>query len=1106
MGSNTLRRAQGDWAAGRGHGVEALYRALLLLSLKDGESLVLYASDGEDVAVQTAEGGRIAHQVKSGRSSGSPATVRQVLAAAETSLRDGVIEQFVFAHECPLSDHAAKLITDGLAASEALSIGFRDELIGSEDALVKKAQDAVLKRIAVSMGAAVADATQVADLGAPIGQALTQVTDLAVKSSPASPVILIADDQALGVNAARERALRSVIGSRLCRLDSWIARSASESDGPISGWSLSLSAPWAIDRAVDHAAADAIAAWSAADHPGHLILIGGRSGTGKTWALSRLARSLVDQADVYVLDDSVLDPPDLARLAEISERPVVVVADNVTQEDIARPVRQALGVSGIVILASAGVLTRPGRASLSLPRDWEILRDDLPSTRVTTVMLANDVTMEERRALAATMRVPATKPLLNRMRGNIRTAASALTKHAPATASGAILDAARDPETTTWVSPVVRSSAWGVPVPISLLTRIGSAPELPPRADAILQRRSVTGGPDLVSLEREASVRTIALRARDRSAQDEDLERRTCFEAMILNVDEADPSERMFARRLLASIPQSDRRWVLDACLEKVLSVASSDSRTDFAYGWLSLLGPTIAKDPLMRAVSSARPPRDIVDIVILSAALGEENARREILQAVPEASWDAEPWTRLFEATRGFTVPIRRRVERMLLVAADAHALDTSQMLKTPRSLVPFVEAVEHAGSAELRDATLTTLLELAADKPDSISVGALQPLLKLAERCMMQHRSLIALNIARSTASRIADTALLSQWEADAAALLTAGDDLAAAVLSTVKAVGRSLGTADESLTRAGKVWTGYSAYGRRWGVPDVNEYPSILTIAERLRAIAPRDGSNLFLSLTRAWSGQIGESSPEQAQLLSWFRVRSAHVSDAQAFLVLAGSLANLVGADAVADAAAWLLKRLAVGPVGKTKEASESLTREVERWSGQRCLMPKSLLLISESGRVGDELLSEYLLVIRYAARVGGVAPGAIESLVAGRSPSLHALAFGELYRRHEAPPMTAMRRQLQRAGLDESRPEAVVRRICFEARYGDLAEARRLLLVMCDLQEKEHRGAHLRTAHRAFRALAIREEGMNAALYELAARLVYLGQPVDSSSE
>jgi hypothetical protein len=153
----------------------------------------------------------------------------------------------------------------------------------------------------------------------------------------------------------------------------------------------------------------------------------------------------------------------------------------------------------------------------------------------------------------------------------------------------------------------------------------------------------------------------------------------------------------------------------------------------------------------------------------------------------------------------------------------------------------------------------------------------------------------------------------------------------------------------------------------------------------------------------------------------------------------------------------------------------------------------------------SGKAPDKLLIGYLIDVRNADPAGAVPPAVITKLVEGRSPLVHVFAFNELYRRRERPPLSAMCRQMRQAGVAEDQPEPVVRRLAFEARYGNLDEARRLALLMYDLQTRKNRGANPFTAHRALLALADREKDIAAEMWRLAANCLKI-TTVDSSAE
>jgi hypothetical protein len=194
-------------------------------------------------------------------------------------------------------------------------------------------------------------------------------------------------------------------------------------------------------------------------------------------------------------------------------------------------------------------------------------------------------------------------------------------------------------------------------------------------------------------------------------------------------------------------------------------------------------------------------------------------------------------------------------------------------------------------------------------------------------------------------------------------------------------------------------------------------------------------------------------------------------------------------------ATAEAAAWFLRKLAVGPQEAIRARGAQLARALRRGGVEHSVFPPIRLFHIHSGNAEDDLLAEYLLVVRHSDRAGPVPTKVITELVRGRSRVLHAFAFSELNRRHARPPVKALQEQLRLAGTSEDRPEVIVRRIAFEANYGSLDEARRLVLVMCDLQAQRHRGASLRTAHRALTALAYRETGPRGDMFGLAGSLV-----------
>jgi hypothetical protein len=1107
MTDREQRRAIGDRSAGRGAGFESPYRARLLMELGPNDTLELYSVHGEDADVVRDNGHRTVHQVKSGRTSGAHKIVADVLADAERALTVGQTDRFVLATEEPLDDRAGK----ALRAAQQSNWG-RGRL---EHRRVPSAEDARLRAGKTLTEALTRDAADLAgivyvpEVEALIDALVACENELRVPSDGQRASINGREvAERIGLPAMRTRWTARLIGDRLEPWQRWITEAAEAGDAVFAAWALALSAPWAAVTDAEAALLVRARDWLKGPRNGTVQLISGRSGTGKTWTLARVASALTAQADVYILNDRAGSEPDLVRLAVLSDRPVVVVVDDLRQEDVASALRRSQAARGLLVLAAAGAVKHAGQIDLSLPRDVADLVDDL-GDRVVHYSLPETVTTNDRRALAAASGRHLSYGLEERLRqGNLRLAAAVLNPGAPRSDLARLSRLGRDEHWAPWALPLLWTSAAGARLPLILLSRYardvtGSA-NLPAAVDAMLLRRDLTDGGALVWFEEQASAAVLARLAKDQDPDDVRATRQRALTVLLGLIDPGRPRERAFARLLLRGLSKPDANAIIFALQEHLAVIVEADSAEsyeDLAYGWLRILGPVGAGLALRRAAAAARPPRDAADVIVLAAALGDSTAAKAVLNAIPDV-WDLAPWEAVFEALQGLPASTARRVRRLAVAAADRHTLDTDGLLRSGRASRSFAKAVADVGSPGLRR-RVHELLGGLFTTPDP-PLGLIDVFFELTERCVMQKRSLLALDIIRRAASGPVDPGRLAEAE-QRAALIAAeerDDDLIGATLNVTLDLARELGGRSDGLTRAGAAWASHCSFARRWARHDLGGYLEALTIARALDEAAPGQAPRVFLEAARGLVNAGPAEATHLAPLLDWFAHRRRSLYDARAFLVLAGALAGCED-ETTALAVAWYLRRLAVGPADKTRVTSNQLGRQLSRWTrqGRQVLTPAPLLFLPSH----DDLLTEYLVVIRHADRAGMVPSGVIAKLVEGRSPLLHVFAFNELYRRRERPPLAAMREQLRRAGVSEDRPESIGRQLAFEARYGSLDEARRLVLVMCDLQERKHHGANPHTAHRALVALADREEGMTAEMYRLAVKLTYI-HALGSSAE
>ena len=815
---------------------------------------------------------------------------------------------------------------------------------------------------------------------------------------------------------------------------------------------------------------------------------------------------------MYVLDDRVISEPDLVRLAALSERPVVVVVDDLRQEDISSALRRSQAARGLLVLAAAGAVKNVGQIELSLPRDVEDLLHDL-GDRVIHCPLPETVTPDDRRALAAASHRYLSQRLQEHLRrSNLRIAAAMLDPAAPRYDHARLYRIGRDERWRAWALPLLWASATGVRLPLILLgryaRRITGSGSLPAAVDALLLRRDLTDGSALVWFEEQASAAALARLAKDEDPADVRATRQEGLSGLLGLVDCACPHERAFARILLRGLLKRDATAVIAAVQEHLAEIAvadSAESHVDLAYGWLGILGPVAAGRALQRAAEAARPPRDAADVIVLAAALGDSAAAEAVLNAIPHHQWELPPWEAVFDGLQGLSISLARRITRLAVAAADHDALDVDGLLRSGRAAPSFAKAVADIGSPALRR-RVHKLLSGRFTEPDP-PLGLIDEFFTLTERCVRQNRSLLALDIVRHATSSPVEAGHVAEAE-QRAALIAAEedeDDLIGTTLNLTLNLAYELSHRSDGLTRAGSVWTSHCLFAGRWTRHELGGYSQALGLAVALDEAAPQLAAVLCFSAARGLVNAGPVEPAHVAPLLDWFAHRRRSVHDACTFLVLAAALSRCED-EAVALAAAWYLRRLAVGPTDAIQRASNQLSKQLGRWSGRGGqVLPPAPLRYLFSGEAPEKLLMGYLVSVRNADPAGAVPPAIITKLVEGRSPLLHVFAFNELYRRRERPPLSAMRRQLRQAGVAEDQPEPVVRRLAFEARYGNLDEARRLAVLMYDLQTRKKRGANPFTAHRALMALADREKGIAAQMWRLAANCLRI-TTADSSAE
>jgi hypothetical protein len=1093
------RRSSADRNAGRGHSYEALYRALLLIKLREGERLELYEPDGEDAQVVRPDGSRTVYQFKSGVTSGEADKLKPVLAHAQAKLSASDRDEFVLVTEERLSTSARSAL-DTAMDSEWGKDRFRYRRVPSAADVRSRAYDVLLKLLGGSDVARPSELATIAELDAVVDAAIGHVTVLAYPPDGRPAVTTAAAaSSALNVDELRSSCLARIIGDRLVPWTVWVEEARRSRDGVTAPWALALEASWSFTATAEKSLIATVQTWLAGNQDPAVVLVGGRSGTGKTWCLAHTGRRLSTECDVYVLDDRQASMPDFERLTRLSQRPVIVLADNIRHEDITRSIRLARS-AGLLLIATAGCLRQSGRVKLSLPRDWELLREDL-DTRVRIQELADTIDPDDKNALVQAAGRHLTARLSREMNVNLRTAAKMVARNAPGSTRRQLVELieASGDEAAVAMRLLI-ASAVGVRIPRTILTRSSGRARIPAQIDALVQHRRLSDGTVLVWFEQQAAVAALEIAFREMGQSDVVTKKRGEYRALIATVELGQPDERRFARQLLQAIGSPEVAALVVEQGEYIGAIAEADSRTDFAYGWLAALAQHLPLDLLRRLAASAQPPRDRADVLILAAVLDNEEVARAVTRAIPTATWEVGPWAATFDALGALSTldrlpeRTRRRVERLTMTAANNGALDLDGLLRQGKAAPSFVTAVIRSGPPQFRLRTHTALMTAFAGPQPPL--GLLKGLFDLTERCAMQERSLLTLNLVRLiTANRIR-AADLDGARNELAALRAQSDAIIESTLACTLEVVRRLGEDAENLTRAADPWALHCRFARRAGRPEAGYYQEAITLAHRLTS--RRAATPVFLEAVRGLA-QVSPAVPaELRSALTWFAERRESVLDLRAFIVLAATLTQTDDTSLNRTAAGYL-RTLATGPAASLAERTDRLRSQVQRWSDVRIKPPVSLGKLL-SATIDETVVNEYLVVARHVETGGQsqVPEATIIQLAKGRSARAHMLAFNELFRRVDRPAVAAMRAQLQRAGASEGSVDSVIRWASFHARYGRLDEANRLVALGCDRQANLHGGASPHSLHRAFRALANREEGIRSAAYALAAQAMFIG--------
>lgn len=1091
-----------DGNAGRGHAFESPWRAEQLAKLQPGQRYTLY--DGEDGVLTDVDGTRTYHQVKSGRTSGSAAVMKGCLEDARRRLTERVVDRFVIATEQILEAKALALLKAAQQTEWGRGRLAHERRASADDAWERAAQ--VVRR-RVTAGAPRIDehfsyyeADRLTGALAKLERRLAGAGASGDKPSVDGGAILeVADFDAVR-QAVLARALKS-----LRPLAEWQERAKAVHGHSSYSWHEAIAASWAIDS-VGEREAITLARQALARGRPHVVVIAGRSGTGKSWALARVGEELRDTAAVYVLEDTDQGAPDLQDVARVLRRPVVVLVDDLRREDADRVIAQAMcGSEPIVVVAAAGLVRYGTKADMSLPRDvGELL--SLLDTAVSVVTLSDAIAPDDAKALvAAAGHGSVTSQLRRRVAGaTLRVAATRLGLAKPTVHPVALQRLWRDPSLQDLVFALLVVSATGVRVPQSLLRTLGAPTSLPTELDHVLVSRPLPEGGRLRWLEEQASA--AALATIHEELDGDFAERCDDVVARLITAAQAtDPRHRTFIRQLLRAVAPTQRA-VLAAHLDELLAFAAREDTSDLVYTWLPIV--TLAcgseKAAAEKVAEHIAPeltqPRSPADILLLARLSSAEQAELAVLRAVPAGAWDAEPFVDAFRLADVLPAAAARRVHEEILRVLSTSAVAVEDLLDVREIRAAVVAAVERSGSRGLRLRTFDRVEDLLRTNP-ARSHALTGDFLRLAERCVMQRRSRLALSLVSDALGPHPERHLVSaKAELDELVGQEAKEDVIARALATTLAAARALAVDPATRNAAAKVWEAHCRMARRWAREDVANHREALAFAWSLtkRPAQPLLAHALALTAARGLADRrTGMLTKGQVRaLLHFLRGHGTTPQEGQLFIeLIVATIAT--GPTFLRGRAATLLRTIGTGPRADLEHLAREYLERLMAWSDwappapvDQPRIPRVLL---ELNRDSDESLRfAYVVRSRFAHDYGRVPLRVLSPLAAG-SPLVRQVFFSEMFRRGDQRTL-ALLLGSSRTGEDDPRPERLAQVIAYEAKFGDVEKARSATVALQRSVIERGRGANPSSSHRALVALSERLGGPARHLLEMAARL------------
>lgn len=761
------RRLRGDYISGTHLTFESLVRVRYMLELGPSDTLTMY--QGEDFKITKEDGQEIFYQVKGLTHALEPSPLRKLLNGAISDyLKESPNTYYRLCLNVPLTKRAEEILQERkstwgrrLDKQQWTNLEFMEAEVKETLAKIVKGH---FKEYDVSAFINEKDKEDC------YNRLVALESRVRVRSG-----VTVQGSQVWELSGLDEFIEKVQNVEPLYKWSLWVDKTERQDSDPVLSATRTIVADdKVIQRDIAETIIGHIREWSLHPFDSHLLLVIGGSGTGKTWLLLRLATLLSKQFPVYWCDTvstERLSP--LAKASILENQPTVVLVDDMLEYAWESPIVEALRYPQLLVIATISTPTGEEERKII-----ELQQRRLGKRKVTICSLSDTVSMGDREKpgeidrLARKIRggILSWSEKRELMRSNIRRAVRFLTGETNdyEVASNVFI---LWKEHQAWVTPVVLCSALSVCVPKSLLRRcVSTDPQtvhLPPGDLLRYVLRSSRDGDEVLWLEAQQVGQVVLSMIKD-EASIRSLEELALKETvkLITNIDPATSLHRQFARRIIPKFckhyPQS-RRALFEQCKDKMTEILSVEPSWALAYVWLPFLPevqrPVEARKAADRLFSYA--PGSAADVTVFVQAYGDKLARNVIQEKLrklerakyPHIYWPPGPWANFIEQLMPLDNRFKRYLLRLVVAIIQRVPLDIAELLAIRNLSEELPKLVRDFGRPLQRQWLQEKVAQIIPETPDRELPSHYYNLISsyplLINRCMMQHRSYLAINL---------------------------------------------------------------------------------------------------------------------------------------------------------------------------------------------------------------------------------------------------------------------------------------------------------------------------------------------------------------------